>query len=273
MTTGTVFADVAGIVAQRGHGGVPTAVSDILNVTRRNLIKNIRTPQVVIFSAIQPVLILLLFTYVFGGIASVPGVSYKLFVVPAVLIQTMSFSAMSTGIALTTDLAEGMIDRFRSLPITRSAVLAGRTMADLARSTFSLGLMILVSYGIGFRFKAGALPALGAIGVAMLFAFAFSWISATIGLAVKDPEAAQAAGFIWIFPLIFASTAFTPLDRLPGWMQPWARINPISSTAEALRALSLGGPTTTPLWHAVAWLAGIVVVFSVLSVRVYRRTV
>ena len=111
MTTGTVSADVAGIVAQRGHGGVPTAVSDILNVTRRNLIKNIRTPQVVIFSAIQPVLILLLFTYVFGGIASVPGVSYRLFVVPAVLIQTMSFSAMSTGIALTTDLAEGMIDR------------------------------------------------------------------------------------------------------------------------------------------------------------------
>lgn len=268
-----IAADLAGLVRERGRGGLAHTVSDIANVTRRNLIKIFRIPQYIVFSTIQPVMILLLFTYVFGGTINIPGVKYVDFVVPAVLIQTTTFAAMSTGFGLATDLQTGMVDRFRSLPIARSAVLAGRTFADGARTLFQVLLMVVVAHIVGFRFHAGVAPAFALVATAVVFGFAFSWISAFIGLAVRDPETAQVAGFVWVFPLTFASAAFVPLEALPGWMQSFARVNPISSTAAAMRSFALGGPTFTHVWHTFLWLGAIIAVFSILSVRVYRRVV
>jgi ABC-2 type transport system permease protein/oleandomycin transport system permease protein len=276
VTTISAQHELAIIVEERGGGGLRSTFSDVLQVTKRNLIKMLRIPQQIIFSTIQPVMLLLLFTYVFGGLVTgaLPGgIRYRDYILPAVLIQTVTFAAMATGIGLATDLQTGMIDRFRSLPMARSAYLAGRNLADGVRVVVQIVLMVVVGYVIGFRFHAGPIPALGMVAVCVLFGLSFSWISAFIGISLRDPETTQAAGFIWMFPFIFASTAFSPVERLPGWMQGWARINPISSTADSVRALALGGPTFTATWHALAWIIGIMVVFSVLSVRAYRQAV
>lgn len=271
MSTHT--ADVAARVRPREEGGLAYAAQDILNIVRRNLIKNYRLPQIVIFTTIQPVMLLLLFTFVFGGSIKIPGVKYVDYVVPAVLLQSVCFGSTSTGISLAVDLQQGMIDRFRSLPIARSAVLAGRTIADSVRTLFQLTLMVIVAYAIGFRFHAGPVAAVAMVALALFFGFSFSWISATIGLMVKEEEAVQAATFVWIFPLVFASSAFVPLLSLPGWLQSFARANPITSASDALRALALGGPTFTPVWHTLAWLGAILAVFTTLAVRTYRKTV
>jgi ABC-2 type transport system permease protein len=251
-------------------------VSDALAMTRRNLLRYLRIPTLLVFSTVQPVMFVLLFVYVFGGAvkgALPPHTKYVNFLMPGIFVQTVVFGSSQTGVGLAEDLSKGMIDRFRSLPMARSAVLAGRTMGDAVRNTLVVVLMTLVGTAVGFRFHGGFIPAVIALLLVVAFGFAFSWISATIGLAVHDVESAQTAGFIWIFPLVFASTVFVPLRSLPGWLQAFARANPISNTANALRALTQGGPITRPLIYTLLWIAGILLVFVPFATRNYRKTV
>ena len=266
-----VASDAKRAAAPSSRGSLAWPVSDALAVTRRNLIKYVRIPTLLVFSTIQPVMFVLLFAFVFGGAIDVPGVNYKDFLMPGIFIQTVVFGSTQTGVGLADDLSRGMIDRFRSLPMARSAVLAGRTISDTVRNLFVVLLMTGVGMLIGFRFHAGVLPALAAIGLAVLFGFAFSWISAIVGLGVKDAESAQAASFVWIFPFTFASSAFVPVQSMPGWLQAWAKIQPVSVTVDTMRALSLGGPTATHLWKSLAWIAVILAVFVPLAVYRYRR--
>ena len=248
-------------------------ISDILAMTQRNLLRYVRLPQLLVFSTIQPVMFVLLFTYVFGGAIQTPGVSYINFLIPGITVQAVVFGSTQTGIGLAEDLSRGMVDRFRSLPMARVAVLAGRTLADTLRNIFVVLLMTGVGMLIGFRFQNGALAAISAIGLAVLFGLAFSWISATVGLLVKEVETAQVAGFIWIFPLVFASSVFVPVETMPSWLQVFAKINPITVSVNTVRALSLGGEVTTNLWKSIAWIMVILIVFIPLSVIRYRRSV
>ncbi|HEY2302573.1 MAG TPA: ABC transporter permease [Acidimicrobiales bacterium] len=250
------------------------AVSDALAMTKRNLTRYVRIPTLLVFSTIQPIMFVLLFVYVFGGAVKgslPPGTKYVEFLMPGIFVQTVVFGSTQTGVGLAEDLSKGMIDRFRSLPMARSAVLAGRTLGDSVRNTFVVVLMTVVGVLVGFRFLAGFVPAVAALVLVVAFGFAFTWISAMIGLAVHDVESAQTAGFIWVFPLVFASTVFVPLSSMPGWLQAFARINPITCTANAVRALTLGGPTTLPVLYSLAWIVGILVVFMPLATRNYRR--
>jgi ABC transporter DrrB family efflux protein len=247
------------------------AVSDTLVLTRRNLLRYVRVPALLAFSTIQPVMFVVLFRYVFGG-AIPTGVDYADYLIPGIMIQTVLFGSTQTGVGLAADMAEGVVDRFRSLPMARSAVLTGRTLADTARNLFTLGLITVVGYLIGFDFQAGLPAALGALAVALLVGFAFSWVAASIGMLIRNPEAVQAAGFIWIFPLMFASSLFVPTDTMPGWLQAFADVNPISHAVDATRALSLGGATSGPLLATLAWTAGILVVAVPLAVGRYRRS-
>jgi ABC-2 type transport system permease protein/oleandomycin transport system permease protein len=250
------------------------AVSDALAMTKRNLTRYVRIPTLLVFSTIQPIMFVLLFVYVFGGAVKgslPPGTKYVEFLMPGIFVQTVVFGSTQTGVGLAEDLSKGMIDRFRSLPMARSAVLAGRTLGDSVRNTFVVVLMTVVGVLVGFRFLAGFVPAVAALVLVVAFGFAFTWISAMIGLAVHDVESAQTAGFIWVFPLVFASTVFVPLSSMPGWLQAFARINPITCTANAVRALTIGGPTTLPVLYSLAWIVGILVVFMPLATRNYRR--
>src|SRR5438309_1483357 len=234
-----------------GRAPVSWVVSDALAMTRRNLLRYVRLPNLLVFSTIQPVMFVLLFAYVFGGAikgALPQGVKYINFLMPGIFVQTVIFGSMQTGVGLADDLSKGLVDRFRSLPMARSAVLAGRTSSDMIRNVFVVLLMTAVGMAIGFRFHGGFLPAIAGLGLAVLFGLAFSWISAFIGMSVRDPEAAQAAGFVWVFPLIFASSAFVPVQSMPGWLQVFARNNPLSHTVNAIRALTQGGPVCHALW-------------------------
>ena len=246
--------------------------ADAAAVARRNLYRYVRVPTLLLFSTIQPIMFVLLFTYVFGGAIQVAGVdNYIDFLMAGILVQTVIFGSTQTGVGLAEDMSRGMVDRFRSLPMARSAVLAGRTLSDTVRNLFVVCLMLVVGTLVGFRFHAGFVPAVGAVGLALAFGLAFSWISALIGLSVRDVESAQAAGFVWVFPLVFASSAFVPVATMPGWLQAFADINPVTIAVNALRALTLGGPTVRPVLEALAWIAGILLVFVPLAVNRYRR--
>src|SRR3989338_10352643 len=194
-------------------------LSDIQVMTKRNLVKFVRIPQLIIFSTIQPVMMLLLFTYVFGGAIKTGTDEYINYLLPGILVQTVLFGAMMTGIGLVDDLSRGMIDRFRSLPMARSAVLGSRTITESLRNVFVVLLMTVVGYIIGFRIEHGFLNFGGALLFTIIFGFAFSWISATIGLLVKNVETAQTAGFIWVFPLAFASSIFVQVETMSGWVK------------------------------------------------------
>ena len=248
-------------------------ISDIFVMTKRNLMQYTRLPQLLIFSTIQPVMFLLLFAFVFGGAISTPGASYINYLIPGIIVQTVIFGSMQTGVGLAADLSKGMIDRFRSLPMARSAVLAGRTISDMARNVFVVCLMTGVGYLIGFRFQGSILESLAAMALSVLFGFAFSWISATIGLLVKEIETAQVAGFVWVFPLVFASSIFVPVPSMPSWLQAFAKHSPITVTVDAVRALSLDLPLGSNLWQSLLWMVGILLVFVPLAVHRYRKSV
>jgi ABC-2 type transport system permease protein/oleandomycin transport system permease protein len=213
-----------------------------------------------------------MFRYVFGGAISVPGVDYVNYLMPGIFAQTVVFGALTTGVGLAEDLNKGLIERFRSLPMARSAVLAGRTLADLVRNVFVVILMLIVGFLVGFRPSATVLAFIAGIGVLVLFAFSLSWVFAIIGLSVANAETAQAASFPILAPLVFASTAFVPLHSMPGWLQAWAGNQPVSKAVDATRALMIGGPTRDSLLASLAWSIGIVAVFAPLAVRKYRRT-
>jgi len=255
-------------------------VADIGLIAQRNLRKIIRNARYIVFTTIQPLMQLVLFAYVFGAVANVGGgISYKDYVVPAVLIQAVTFAAMGSGVGIANDLKTGMIDRFRSLPIARSAFLVGRTTSDSTRMGIQAVLLIAASLAIGFRFHNGIPAALAMIVVVVLFGIALTTFSAWIGMAVGDPETVQAAVFIPILPLVFTSSAFAPVSRLPGWMQPVARWNPVTSAIDTARGLALGDNrlfalahthVSTAALHFVIWWLIIVVVFTALAVRRYR---
>jgi ABC transporter DrrB family efflux protein len=252
---------------------VRSAVTDTAVVTGRNLRHFIRQPDLLVFSTIQPVLFVLLFVYVFGGAIgrSLPhGVAYVDFLLPGVFVQSVTFGASQTAVGLKEDLTRGVVDRFRSMPMARSAVLAGRTVADLVRNILIIFLMIAVGYLVGFRFLGGVAGAVGCIAVVAAFGFALSWIFAFVALTVRGAETAQTAGFVVIFPLVFASSVFVPVSTFPAWLQAFATINPVTVTADAARSLALFG-TPGSLGAAAAWIGGLLAVFVSLSVWRYRR--
>jgi ABC transporter DrrB family efflux protein len=250
------------------------AISDAGVVTGRNLRHFVRQPQLLIFSTIQPVIFVLLFAYVFGGAVShsLPnGVSYIDFLLPGIFVQSVAFRASQTQIGLSEDLQRGVVDRFRSMPMARSAVLIGRTAADLVRNVLIILLMVGVGYLLGFRFHGGFVQAIGSIAIVSAFGLALSWIFAFVALTVRGTEAAQSAGFIVLFPLVFASSVFVPVATFPAWLQAFAKSSPVTLTANAARSYALYPGTPRSLGGALAWVAGILAVFIPLSVWRYRR--
>jgi ABC transporter DrrB family efflux protein len=248
------------------------AARDTVGVAKRNLLRIVRTPQLLVIGALQPALLLVLFRYVLGGAIRVPGGSYVDYVVPAIFLEAVLIGGMTTSIGLAQDLKSGIIDRFRSLPMARSAVLAGRTLADLSRSLLSLAIMIGLGLLVGFRFHASAGSILAGMALIIVFGYAFSWMYATIGLATKDPETAQVAGILPFFILMFASNAIVPVATMPSWLQGFARNQPLSVTVAAVRALLEGGPAAHWVWQSLAWSAGIFIVFFAIALHLYRNS-
>jgi ABC transporter DrrB family efflux protein len=250
-------------------------VRDTLEITRRNLIGYVRVPQLLIFSTIQPVIFVLLFRYAFGGAVKLPGFRYPYvdYLMPGIFVQTVVFGSIATAIGMATDLQSGLTERFRALPMARSAVLSGRTLADLARNVFVVILMMAVGFAVGWRIHTSVTGLVGGGLLVLLFGYAMSWVFAAVGLAVADPESAQAASFPVLAPLVFASGAFVPVITMPGWLQAFANHQPVSAAATAVRVLTVGGTTAADVWHSVAWDLAILAVFAPLAVRLYRRAV
>jgi ABC transporter DrrB family efflux protein len=249
------------------------AVADTKTIAWRNLITLTRLPQLLVFATIQPVIFVLMFRYVFGGAIHIPGVDYVNYLMPGVFAQAVTFGAVQTGVGLAEDLNKGLIERFRSLPMARSAVLAGRTLADLTRNVFVVVLMIFVGYLVGFRVQTGVLGLLAGMVVILLFGFSLTWVFAIVGLSSRNAEAAQAASFPILAPLVFVSSAFVAIDTMPGWLQPFAKYQPVSIAVDAVRSLMLGGQFHDPskVLASLAWSVGIVAVSAPWAVRVYRR--
>ena len=256
-------------------GGPLWVIRDTLVMMRRNLLKYVRVPTLLVFSTIQPIMFVLLFALVFGGAIRLPGIDYIDFLMAGIFIQTSVFGSTNTGIGLAEDMNKGLIDRFRSLPMSRSAVLAGRTLSDSVRNVFVVILMIIVGYLIGFNFQNGFTNAILAVVLVVLFGHAFTWISATIGLMIKDVESVQAASFIWLFPLTFASSAFVPVETMPDWLAWFARNNPVTHAVNGTRYLTLGEPwgTQADVYKALAWTVVLLVVFIPFAVSRYRKAV
>jgi len=249
------------------------ALSDAWVVTKYNLIAVPRVPELLVFLTIQPILFVVLFRYVFGGAINTPGLSYVDFLIPGIIVQTVAFGGITTGIGLAEDLQKGVIDRLRSLPMARYALLAGRTVADIGRNLFSIVLMVVVGFIVGFSFHdTDVAKIVAGVLLLLLFGFAFSWIAALIGLSVPNAEVAQSAGFIWLFPLTFASSAFVPVDSMPDWLQAFANINPVTLTVNAVRELWLGTPSGNDIVWSIAWSVGLVAIFAPLATLRYRRT-
>jgi ABC transporter DrrB family efflux protein len=247
-------------------------VTDTLTITRRNLLVWMRVPAYLVFTVIQPVMFVLLFRYVFGGAIPVHTVGgYVNFLIPGIIAQTAAFATFGTAIALAQELKKGVIDRLRSMPMARSAVLAGRLVADTGRMLVTILIIVGVGYAVGFRFENGFVPAVAMVVLATVFGVAICCISAYTGLAIGDEESVQAFGLIWLFPLTFLSSAFVPIATMPGWLQAFAYHNPVTYVVNAMRALALGGPLEANLWKSLVWIAGIFVVFLPLAVRAYRR--
>jgi ABC-2 type transport system permease protein/oleandomycin transport system permease protein len=255
-------------------GRVTAAFWDTADVAGRNLRALSRTPQALIFATVQPVIFVLLFRYAFGGAIRVPGVDYVDYLMPGIFAQSVCFGAIGTAVGLSADLRSGILVRFRTLPMARIAVLGGRTLADLARNLVVVAVMIGVGFAAGFRSANGAVGLLAALGLVVAFAYAISWGFAALGLRVSDPEAAQAAGVPVMFLLVFTSCAFVPLSSMPGWLQAIGAHQPVNALVTAERALILGGPGV-PAAHdaliSLAWSAGILLTFAILSARTYAR--
>jgi ABC-2 type transport system permease protein len=247
------------------------AASDAATLTWRNLLAYTRVPQLLVFSTVQPIMFVLLFRYVFGGaipVAGIPG-GYVAFLMPGIFVQTVCFGAVSTGVGLAEDLHKGLIERFRSLPMARSAVLAGRTLADLCRNVFVVLLMTVVGVAVGFRTAQGFFHFVGGILLVLLFSYALSWGFAVVGINARNAETAQAMAFPLLFPLTFASSAFVQVKTMPGWLQAYARNQPVTVVVDACRHLMIGTPGSVP--RALAWSLALLALFAPLAIRKYRR--
>jgi ABC transporter DrrB family efflux protein len=265
--------------------GLGRTASDIAVIARRDLVRTIRLPDVLVTSSVMPVIFIVMFTYVFGGAiqgALPPAAAgrYVNWLVPGLLAQFALFGGQGAAFRMAEDLAKGVIDRFRSLPMARSAVLAGRTLADLVGSARTLALLLAVGFAIGFRWQTSVAGLLAGVAVALVFGYAWSWAMAALGLVVRAPEAVQAAAYMGVFPLAFTSSVFVPTQTMPGWLQPFAVNQPVTVTTNALRGLILGqgalppGQTVTgQVVLALGWSAAITAVFAPVAVRTYRRTI
>jgi ABC-2 type transport system permease protein/oleandomycin transport system permease protein len=232
-----------------------------------------RNVELLMFAAIQPIMFVLLFSYVFGGAIETPGyANYDQFLIPGVFAQTVVFGSTFTSIGLAEDMQKGYIDRLRSLPMSRSAVLVGRTVSDLVRNIFTFVVMLIVAFMIGFRIEGTLGAALVATALLLLFSYSLSWVQALIGLSVKSTEAANSAGFLWMFPLTFVSSAFVPPETMPEWLQPFAEHNPFTTVTDAARALYNGLPVGNDAWLTIGWSVGITAVFATLSIRKFANS-
>ncbi len=247
-------------------------VADAVTLTRRDLLIWLRNPAFIFFTIIQPVMFVLLFRYVFGGEIhiAVPG-GYVSFLMPGIIAQSAAFASFGTAIALARQLQKGVIDRFRAMPMARSAVLLGRLAADTFRLMVTLLVILAVGYAVGFRFRNGAGPAVVMMVLGVAFGVVVCTVSAYVGLAIKDEESVGSFGLVWLFPLTFVSSAFVTIKSMPGWLQAFAKNQPVTIVIDEMRALALGGPLTLHAWQSTLWLAGIVSVFVPLAVRAYRR--
>jgi ABC-2 type transport system permease protein/oleandomycin transport system permease protein len=246
-------------------------VRDSLVVAWRNILRIRRTPQLIVFATIQPVMFVLLFTYVFGGSIPTPGFDYVDYLVPGILVQTAAFGSSTTAIGLADDLKRGMVDRFRSLPMARAAFLGGRTIADLARAILVVTMVLLIGVLVGFRPDGGVLYVVGGVLLVLALGFAMSWLFACLALLVKDPEAAATAGFIPLFPFVFASSIFTRTATMPDWLASFADQQPLTRVCNAVRGLMMQG-STADVVPAVLWIGLILAVFAPTAVVLYRRT-
>jgi ABC-2 type transport system permease protein/oleandomycin transport system permease protein len=249
------------------------AVSDTLVLAKRSILRIPRAPDLLISFTVQPIMFVLLFVYVFGGAIETPGFDYVDFLIPGIIVQTMAFGGFVTALGLSEDLKKGLVDRFRSLPMSRGAVLAGRTIADVATNSVSIAVMIGVGVIAGFSFSAPLADVVAGLLLLLLFGHAFSWVFAFIGLSSSSPEASQSLGFVVIFPLTFVSSAFVPVDSMPTALQGFAEVNPFTTTVDAMRSLFLGTPAGNSIWGAVAWSLGLIALFAFLSVTKYKRAV
>jgi ABC transporter DrrB family efflux protein len=279
----TATGHAIGGAVPRQRRGVAAMAHDSWVVARRNLRRMVRIPEIVVFGLLQPVMFVLLFSYVMGGAIQIPhsgasSKSYIQYLMAGIFAQTVTFAVAGASAGIAEDMTKGLVDRFRSLPMTRSAVLVGRTVADLCQTAFTVLVLALVALLVGWRIHNGVPKALGGFALLLLLGYAFSWIGALIGLSVRSPEAATSAGLIWLFPLTFVSNAFVPVSTMPGWLQPIAYWNPFSSTVQACRDLfgNQVGPVDKawPMQHAigVSIVSSLVVMalFSWLAVRKYR---
>ena len=251
------------------------ALRDSWALTKRNLRTIARQPQLLVFATVQPVIFILLFRFVFGGAITAPGsIDYVNYLLTGIFVQTITFASIQTGIGLSEDLSKGIVDRFKSMPLSRAAVLAGRTGADLLRNVVVILVMVAVGYAVGFEFTNGVAGPVLAVLLLLAWGFVFSWVGAFLGLTLSSPETVQAASFPTIFPLVFASSIFVPVDTMPGWLQAFVKVNPITLVTDSVRALALGEPFD--LFPSLAWaglaMALLLAVFVPLSVRRYRRS-
>jgi ABC-2 type transport system permease protein/oleandomycin transport system permease protein len=243
-------------------------ISDTLVLAKRSLLRIPRQPDLLVGFTVQPILFVLLFVYVFGGAIQTPGYDYVDFLMPGI-----TFGGFVTALGLSDDLKKGLMDRFRSLPMTRSALLTGRTLGDVVTNTFQLVVMFTVGFLVGFNFSSSVGEVIAGIALLLLIGYAFSWVFAFIGLSSSSPEAANAYGFTILFPLTFVSSAFVPVDSMPSWLQPIAEHNPFTTMVNAARALFLGVPAGNDVWLALLWTLAIIAVFAPLSAWRYRRVV
>ncbi|MFJ9544683.1 ABC transporter permease [Streptomyces erythrochromogenes] len=280
----TLTSPTGDLAAPRPRGGLAQGVSDSLVIAKRNLIRMSRIPEMIIFGVIQPVMFVVLFSYVFGGSISVGGstspAAYREFLMAGIFAQTVTFATAGAGAGIADDMHKGLIDRFRSLPMARGAVLTGRTLADLVQTSFTLVILAVVALLVGWRTHTSPGEVLAGFGLLLLLGYAFSWIGALIGLSVRTPEAATSGGLIWLFPLTFISNAFVPAENMPPFLRTIAEWNPFSATVQACRELfgnlpaGYPVPDAWPMQHPVTasilWSLLIIVVFRTLSVRKYR---
>lgn len=248
------------------------AVADGLTVTKRNLIAYTRTPALLVFAVVQPVMFVLLFRYVFGGAikVDVPG-GYVSYLTPGIIGQSAAFASFGTAVGLAREIQKGVVDRYRSMPMARSAVLVGRLTADTLRMIVTVLVLLGVSAAVGFRFHNGFWPAVGMVVLAVAFGVTVCAVSAYIGFAIRDEESVASFGLIWLFPLTFVSAAFVPVQSMPGWLQAFASNQPVTIVIDEMRSLALGGPLVLHAWESAVWLGGILAVFLPLAVRAYRR--
>jgi ABC transporter DrrB family efflux protein len=272
MAASTIPAGQQPVVPQGMGAKLRWGVADALVIARRSLLRVPRSPELLLGFTIQPVMFVLLFRYVFGGAIATPGVSYVDFLLPGILVQSIAFGSTVTGVGIVEDLNKGLTDRFRSLPMARSAVLAGRTIADIVTNWFQVVVMLVVGYAVGFRFSTSVPDVIAGLALLTLVGFAFSWLSAVIAMGVSSVEAAQQASFTWLFPLTFVSSAFVPPDTMPEPLKTFASdINPFTLWVDSLRHLFVGTPVDDQIWLGLIWAVGIVVIFGPLAVWRYKR--